>query len=83
MSAIKSLSNRLPQRRALRVIDDHRCPRHRLESDPVQSDRATKRENCGDTACAAKHDPEANLHLINVNARSFEQGPPHPELVAL
>jgi len=68
MSAVKRLSNRLAQRRALRVINDHRCPRQRLESDPMQSDCATKRENRGNPGDAAKHEREASYHVINVNA---------------
>ena len=68
MSAIKRLSNRFPQRRALRVINDHRCPRQRLESDPMQSNCTAKRENRGDVAGTAKHDREASYHVTNVNA---------------
>ena len=49
----------------------------------MQSDRTTKRKNRDDPTGAAKHDTEANWHLANVNARSFEQGPRHPEVVAL
>ena len=42
MSAIESLRDRLAQSGALRIIDDHRCPRHRLKSNPMQTDRAAK-----------------------------------------
>ena len=68
MCAVKRLSNRLAQRRALRVINDHRCPRQRLERDPMQTDCAAKRENRGDAGGAAKHEREASYHVTNVNA---------------
>ena len=68
MSAVKRLSNRLAQRRAHRVINDHRCPRQRLQCNPLQPNRATKRENRGDAAGAAKHEREASYHVTNVNA---------------
>ena len=68
MRAIKRLSNRFPQRRALRVINDHRRPRQRLERDPMQSDCAAKRENRGNPAGAAKHEREASYQVTNVNA---------------
>jgi len=68
MSAVKGLSNRLAQRRPLRVINDHRCPRQRLERDPMQSDCAAKRENRGDAGGAAKHEREASYHVTDVNA---------------
>ena len=44
----------------LRIINDHGCPGERLESDPMQPDRATKRADCHDAAGAAKHDGEAS-----------------------
>ena len=68
MCAVKRLSNRLAQRRAHRVINDHRCPRQRLQSNPMQPNRAAKRENRGDAAGAAKHEREASYHVTNVNA---------------
>lgn len=68
MRAVKRLSNRLAQRRTLRVINDHRCPRQRLERDPMQSDCAAKRENRGDAGGAAKHEREASYHVTDVNA---------------
>jgi hypothetical protein len=64
MSAIKRLSNRLAQRRALRIVDDHRRPRQRLQSDPMQTNCATKRENRGDVAGTAKHDCEASYRVF-------------------
>ena len=81
--AVEGLRDRLAERRALRIIYDHRCPRDGLERNPMQPDRATERENHGNAAGAAKHDCDANWQLVNVNARSFEQGPPHSELAAL
>ena len=68
MRAVESLRDRLAERRALRIIYDHRCPRQRLESNPMQSDRAAERDDCGDAAGAAKHDREASYHVTNVNA---------------
>jgi hypothetical protein len=50
MSAIERLSNSLTYRRAFRVIDEHRCPRQRLQNDPLQADRAAKGENRDDPA---------------------------------
>ncbi len=61
MSTIKCLSDCLAQGRALRVIDEHRCPRQRLERDPLQADRAAKGENRDDPAYMAKHDCEASF----------------------
>jgi hypothetical protein len=55
---IEETSDRLAQGRALRVLNEHRRPRHRLERQPMQSDRAAKRENRGDAANAMKHDLE-------------------------
>jgi hypothetical protein len=68
MRAVESLRDRLAERRALRIIYDHRCPRHRLKRDPMQPNRATERENRGNAAGAAKHDCEASYHVTNVNA---------------
>jgi hypothetical protein len=63
MSAVEGLSNRLAEPRALRIIYDHRCPRHRLKRDPMQPNRATERENRGNAAGAAKHDCEASERI--------------------
>jgi hypothetical protein len=41
VSAVKSLGNRLAQRRMPRIINDHRRPCERLKSDPVQTNRTT------------------------------------------
>jgi hypothetical protein len=60
MSAIKCFINRLTQGRALRIIDYHRCPRQRLERDPVQPDCAAERENREGTTNATKHAHEAS-----------------------
>jgi hypothetical protein len=59
MCAIKRLSNRLAQRRVLRVINDHCRPCERLQSDPMQTNRETKCADRGDPASAAQHDCEA------------------------
>ena len=55
MRAIERLRNRLAQRAALRIIDDHRRPRDGLERQPMEADCAAKRKNCDDAANAAKH----------------------------
>jgi hypothetical protein len=36
-----------------------------LESDPMQTNRETKRADRGDSAGAAQHDCEANHHLVS------------------
>lgn len=63
VSAVKSLSNRLAQRRMPRIINDHRRPRERLQSDPMQSDGATECDDRGDPASATKHDSEASERI--------------------
>jgi len=60
MSAIKCLSNRLAQRGAFRVIDEHRCPGQRLERDPLQAGGAAKRDDCNNATDLSKHDCEAS-----------------------
>ena len=64
MCAIKRLSNRLAQRRVLGVINDHRRPCERLQSDPMPTDRETKCADRGDPAGAAQHDCEANHRVV-------------------
>lgn len=64
MLAIKRLSNRLAQGRAFGIVNDHRRPRERLQSDPMQTDRQTKCANRGNTTSAAKHACEANHRLV-------------------
>jgi hypothetical protein len=59
MCAIKCLLERLAKRRALRVLDDHRCPGQRLERNPMQAHCAAKRENHDDAANAVKHAVDA------------------------
>src|SRR6266403_131970 len=46
MCAIERLSNRLTQRRALGVINHHRRPRERLQSDPMQTNRSNIKCHC-------------------------------------
>ena len=67
MRAIERLRNCLPQRRMLRIFDDHRCPGHGLQGEPMQTDCATKRENCNGAAQAAKHDFRLVIVPGNVN----------------
>jgi hypothetical protein len=55
MASIECLLDRLPKPRALRVLDHHRGPGQRLKHNPVQPDRATKRDNHENAADAAKH----------------------------
>jgi hypothetical protein len=67
MHAVKGLRNRLAQRRALRIIDDHRCPCQRLKNNPMQANRATKRENRGDATGIAEHVARLIAALFDVN----------------
>jgi hypothetical protein len=39
-----------------------------LKRDPMQANRAAKRENRSNPAGAAKHEREASYHVTNVNA---------------
>ncbi len=55
MSAIKCSGDRRAQGHALCVIDKHGRPRNRLKRDPVQANRATKRNDCEDAGTTAKH----------------------------
>ena len=64
MCAIKRLSNRPAQRRVLGVIDHHRRPCERLQSDPMQTNRQTKCADRSDPAGAAQHDREANHGVV-------------------
>jgi hypothetical protein len=59
MRSIQCLLDRLAKSRAFRVLDDHGGPRQRLEGNPVQADRATKRENHNNAADAVKHVADA------------------------
>ena len=60
MSAVERLGERRAQRRVLRVLDNHRSPRHRLKRDPMQTDRAAERENHHDAADTTNHTHEAS-----------------------
>jgi hypothetical protein len=44
-------------------LDHHGGPRQRLERNPVQADRATKRENHNNAADAVKHVADAICSL--------------------
>jgi hypothetical protein len=55
MRPIQCLRDRLTKRRAFRVLDEHRRPGERLQCNPVQADRTTKRENRNNAADAVKH----------------------------
>ena len=55
MRAIERSRYRLTERASLGVIDDHRCPGDGLQRQPLQTNCAAKRKNCGDAADAAKH----------------------------
>jgi len=59
MRSIKCLLDRQAKLRAFRVLSEHRRPGERLERDPVQADRATKRENHHHAADAVKHAADA------------------------
>ncbi len=65
MRAVERLSNRLTQRGALGVINDHCRPCERLQSDPMQANRQTKCADRGNPAGAAQHDCEANHRLVS------------------
>ena len=67
MCAVERLSNRRAQWRVLRVLDNHRRPRHRLKRDPMQTDRAAERENRHDTANTANHATRLVSRPTNVN----------------
>jgi len=64
VSAVKRLSNRLAQRRILRIINDHRRPGERLQSDPMQPDGATECDNRCNPADASKHNREASRRVV-------------------
>ena len=59
MRSVQCLLDRLAKPRAFRVLDHHRGPRQRLKCNPVQPDRATKRENHNNAADAVKHVADA------------------------
>ena len=65
MRSVQCLLDRLAKPRAFRVLDHHGGPRQRLECNPVQADRATKRENHNNAADAAKHVVDA-IHPLPV-----------------
>jgi hypothetical protein len=69
MGPIECLGDCLAKRRTLRVLNEHCCPRHRLKSNPMQTDCAAKRENGYDPAGIAKHEEQGNLRGVNVNVR--------------
>jgi hypothetical protein len=62
MSAVESLSDRLTQGRALRILNKHAGPGERLECNPMQPDRAAKRADRSDATDLSKHDCEARSH---------------------
>ena len=50
------------------MLNEHRRPGDGLERQPMQSDRAAKRDNRGDAANAMKHDPKGltkRRHPVN------------------
>src|SRR5947207_1531568 len=66
MRSVKRLLDRLAKPRAFRVLDHHGGPRQRLKRNPVQADRATKRENHNNAADAMKHVADA-IHPLLVS----------------
>jgi len=64
MRSVKRLLDRLAKPRAFRVLDHHGGPRQRLKHNPVQADRATKRENHNNAADALKHVADAIHPLL-------------------
>src|SRR2546428_685383 len=75
MRAIKCLGNRRAKGHVPGELDDHRCPSHRLQGKPMQTDCATERENRDDAAGARKHNEHAGYRLLNVNASSTSPEP--------
>ena len=71
VGSIKCLSDCLTQRRALRILDKHACPGERLESDPMQPDRAAKRADYRNATDLSKHDCEARPRQFGVNHSFF------------
>jgi hypothetical protein len=59
MRSIEGAFHRLAKRRALRVLNHHRRPGDRLQRNPLQADRAAKREDHDNTADAVKHIADA------------------------
>ena len=59
MRSIKCLFDRMAKPRAFRMLNNHRGPGQRLKRNPVQADRATKRENHNRAADAVKHAADA------------------------
>ena len=59
MRSVERAFHSLAKRRALCVLNHHRRPGNRLERNPVQADRATKRENHNNAADAVKHVADA------------------------
>ena len=59
MRSVQGLLDRLAKPRAFRVLNHHGGPRQRLKYNPVQADRATKRENHNNAADAVKHVADA------------------------
>lgn len=64
MRAIEGLRDRLTQRTTFRIIHNHRCPRDRLQREPLQADRAAKRENRHRASNGTKHAHEASEQLV-------------------
>jgi hypothetical protein len=60
MSTVEGLCDCLAQWRALRVFNNHCRPRERLKCHPMQSDRATKRNDHDGAADEAKHARETS-----------------------
>ena len=66
--AIERLRNRLTERTALGIIDDHRRPCDGLERQPMQADCAAKRENRDDAANLVKHVTRLGSGNLEVNS---------------
>ena len=65
MRSVEGAFHSLAKGSPLRVLNHHRRPGDRLKRNPVQADRATKRENHNRAADAVNHVGDA-IHLIPV-----------------
>jgi hypothetical protein len=67
VTTVERLDDSGAQRLVLRILDDHGCPRDRLQRHPVQTDGATKRNDHTNAANAANHAARLVIASIKVN----------------
>jgi len=75
MRAIEGLSDRLAERRAFRILDDHGRPGHGLKRDPLQTDGTAKRENGNCAAETLKHEVDGICSRRVRQSTDFEPSP--------